>query len=1110
MKNLLSVAVYSLLLSLSTISFSQSDLVAVDDSICIMVGQNFLFNVTSNDSIPQGFNPKVFLVGQSPCFDLSPDGQLFFNGSESCCGEHTLVYRFENCSGPNCFARIKIVVKCPKPDCFFVNMEDYAGPGDPVGGPPGCAYACENSESTYFYPYNPLNNYTWMVTGGTFAAGANPAEILVSWGAMGSGSVTLTITDPNNQQTIIQVCVNILEGPVADFQPSDFNVCLGSSISFNNTSTGGNSYFWDYGDGSTSTMFEMSHTYDSPGTYTVCLTVTRDNYDEEGHPLCCCSDSICMDVVVDSLPGPDIYCISTLCAEDSTKYWTDAPNCGTYYWAVLDENDLPIPFTGQGTDTICVQWGAGPIGTVSLYVTGCDSLYCDDTVSVTVPIIPATTLINGANDVCQNSTNTYTVDKWISAYYNWQVTGGTILAGQGTNTVTIQWGPGPTGTITLNYYSDFLSGLPGHDPEKCMGTATLTVNIKPRFDVTGPVPGVVCLNSTSSFFATAAPLATYNWTISPAVPFVGQGTNNITATWSSGPGTFVVTATPTSPSVYCNSVVTKVIQVLEVAPPDAIDGPGVICPGDTYTYIAQSTEPGVAFDWSVVGGTPASFTGNPIVVTWNTTGPYFLAVKHTSLASPNCMSDTIQLPIIPKVLNGPLGITGPPGCINSVQNYAAGPAQHPEATYSWVVSPANLGSVVGGQGTPNVMVQWNNVSGTATLTLTVNLCNASLSTSLSITVNAPVQPVITQIGTLCPGVPAILNAGAGFSNYQWSTSATTQTITITTGGNYLVTTTDSNGCTAIDTYLATALPGPVASVSPPGTSIICIVPPNPASITLYAQNGPGYSFSWFCNGTAQGFPPGQDTLVHANTNAPAAFSYWAVVTDANGCMNTSNTVLVVQDSCLADTCNPEPYNLSFTATNQTPNCNIVDFAVTSSANVTLTGWNFGDPNSNANNGTLQNAVHTYTQAGCYNVLLSGVVPEVPPGTGLCLVTASRQVCVPLAANFSFTGLCTKATFTDLSTFLPGEGPVSWFWDFGDGNNSSLQNPMNTYPGPGSYTVMLTVTNANGCQAKITRSITIGGAPVPVISANPNPACVGEPVMFMGTAPGVIGWAWDFD
>jgi len=50
-------------------------------------------------------------------------------------------------------------------------------------------------------------------------------------------------------------------------------------------------------------------------------------------------------------------------------------------------------------------------------------------------------------------------------------------------------------------------------------------------------------------------------------------------------------------------------------------------------------------------------------------------------------------------------------------------------------------------------------------------------------------------------------------------------------------------------------------------------------------------------------------------------------------------------------------------------------------------------------------------------------------------------------------------FTDLST--QGIGPIDeWYWDFGDGNNSTLQNPSNEYQDFGGYTVSLTVTNIN--------------------------------------------------
>jgi len=48
-------------------------------------------------------------------------------------------------------------------------------------------------------------------------------------------------------------------------------------------------------------------------------------------------------------------------------------------------------------------------------------------------------------------------------------------------------------------------------------------------------------------------------------------------------------------------------------------------------------------------------------------------------------------------------------------------------------------------------------------------------------------------------------------------------------------------------------------------------------------------------------------------------------------------------------------------------------------------------------------------------------------------------------------------FTDLST----NNPTSWLWDFGDGNTSTDQNPINTYTTEGSYTVTLTATNDEG-------------------------------------------------
>lgn len=51
----------------------------------------------------------------------------------------------------------------------------------------------------------------------------------------------------------------------------------------------------------------------------------------------------------------------------------------------------------------------------------------------------------------------------------------------------------------------------------------------------------------------------------------------------------------------------------------------------------------------------------------------------------------------------------------------------------------------------------------------------------------------------------------------------------------------------------------------------------------------------------------------------------------------------------------------------------------------------------------------------------------------------------------------SVSFTDQSL----NNPISWFWDFGDGQTSALQNPSHTYTASGNFSVKLKVGNANG-------------------------------------------------
>lgn len=118
-----------------------------------------------------------------------------------------------------------------------------------------------------------LNNLLTGTAGGTWTGTGVTGNTFDPAGLSGPISIEYSVTDAgsgcsDSQTNIIEV---ISGAPVASFT----NVAVSLTVNFTNTSTGGVTYLWDFGDSNTSTDMNPSHTYATAGTYTVTLTTTN-------------------------------------------------------------------------------------------------------------------------------------------------------------------------------------------------------------------------------------------------------------------------------------------------------------------------------------------------------------------------------------------------------------------------------------------------------------------------------------------------------------------------------------------------------------------------------------------------------------------------------------------------------------------------------------------------------------------------------------------------------------------------------------------------------------------------------------------------------------------
>jgi PKD repeat protein len=110
--------------------------------------------------------------------------------------------------------------------------------------------------------------WLWVFGDGLTSAAHNPIHV---FSAPGSYSVTLTTTNSSGSKTSSRTVV-VASGLTASFSFAPVAPSAGQSVQFTDTSTGGpTAWFWNFGDGSTSTLRHPSHAFTAAGSYTVSL-----------------------------------------------------------------------------------------------------------------------------------------------------------------------------------------------------------------------------------------------------------------------------------------------------------------------------------------------------------------------------------------------------------------------------------------------------------------------------------------------------------------------------------------------------------------------------------------------------------------------------------------------------------------------------------------------------------------------------------------------------------------------------------------------------------------------------------------------------------------------
>ena len=900
--------------------------------------------------------------------------------------------------------------------------------------------------------------------------GAQTQSITVTAG----GSYYVTVTNASGcSATSAATTVTVNPLPTVAAITGATNVCSGLTTQLATATTGGT---WSSSNTAVATVSATGVvTGVTAGNVTITYTVTNTNG-------CTATATASVNVNAGTTASITAGGATTFCQGGSV---TLTANVGaSYLWS-----------NGAQTQSITVTTGGSYYVTVT-NASGCSATSAATTVTVN-PLPVATIVTNGPTSFCQGGSVTLTAGT--AATYAWSngaTTQSINVTTSGTYTVTLTNASGcsatslpvavtifatPTATITAGGATTFCQGgnvtlnanagsgysyqwnnntnnqslvvttagsytVTVTDANGCSATSTATVVTVNPLPTANAITGTtsVCVGSTTSLATTSL---NPTWSTSNSAVAVVSATGVVTGVTA---GTATITYSMTNANGCSNTASTTVtVNPLPTATIATI-GNTTFCQGGSVTLLAANAPAGstYAYQWNLNGTAIVGATANTYVA--SASGNYTVTITANNICTATSAATTVTVNPLPILAANTGSAAVCQGSTTTLANAQTGGSWSSANNLIATINPST--GLVTGVGAGNV---------TLTYTYTnANGCTNAVTTNF--TVNALPTASITANGatTFCQGGSVTLTASTG-TGYVWSTGETTGSIVVNASGNYVVTVTNANGCSAVSAPIAVTVNAlPVAAITANSSTTFCAG----GSVTLVASTGASYLWS-----------NGQYTQ---SITVSTAGTYTVTVTNAAGCSATSAGTVVTVNAL------PTP---TITASGATTFCQGANVTLTASAAASYL-WSSGE--------TTQSIIANVD--GPYSVTVTNAA-------GCTATSANTNLVVyPLPTVAAITGpnaVCEGSTVVLATTTTGGT------WSSSNTAAATVSaTGVVTGVAAGNAVLTYTVTNANGCTNAVTAAMTVNAGTTATISASSATTfCAGGSVT-LTASPGA-SYAW---